>query len=82
MVNLYEYCWKDYIDDYYSVQNKGLTLYLTITPALYVRLKMNPLVNIEGVAYEVLNIEYDVKTRYAKVVVRQIYDVLKLSGTD
>ena len=45
---IYDYCWKDYINERYSVQNKKLTCYLDFTGADWMDFKFNHLMKIDN----------------------------------
>lgn len=74
-ISIYTKEWKRYLDDAFSVMNKQLTCYAYVSSEYYLRLKANPLVQIENCIYLVQKMEYSEENHYAKLVLRQIFSL-------
>ena len=77
---LYDSCWRKYIENVYSSDNKRFSCYVDMNSQMYKRLKSNPLVTYENCAYIVAKIdgwnENDTKT---KVTIVQVGDIDELT---
>ena len=78
MKYLYDACWKNYMDDFYSIQNKLIKVYMHFPTTIYKAVRKNPLVIVQDVLYEVMTMDYDMKTNYAQMTLRQVSDLQKI----
>lgn len=77
---LYEYCWKNYIEEVYNAQNKTVELYINISPSMLARLRRNPLVQIENCIYLLTEIKgWGEHSQKCKCKLRQITNINKLT---
>lgn len=74
---LYTRYWKNYLDERYSIQNKLVTCYITLTPTDWMNFEFNHFIMIDGIIYMVNKIyDYNIEVPEATKV-----DLISITNT-
>ena len=74
---LYTRYWKNYLDERYSIQNKLMTCYITLTPTDWMNFEFNHFIMIDGIIYMVNKIyDYNIEVPEATKV-----DLISITNT-
>ena len=76
---IYENCWKNYLDERYSIQNKIVTCYLRLTPKDWIDFEFNHFVKIDGVLY-IVNKIYDYNIESTESTLVELITVSDITG--
>lgn len=81
--NIYEYCWKDWMEESTNIQNKKVTAYINLTPTDYSDFKFSDLVCIDNQLFRVNKImDYNLNnTGSTKCELIQVHNPDKLTST-
>lgn len=81
--NIYEYCWKDWMEESTNIQNKKVTAYINLTPTDYNDFKFSDLVCIDNQLFRVNKImDYNLNnTGSTKCELIQVHNPDKLTST-
>lgn len=80
--NIYELCWKDYLNERYNIQNKKVTGYFYLTNEDYNSFKFNQFVTLDNQLFMINKIyDFDINNpRSTKIDLVQINDPTKLTN--
>ena len=80
--NIYELCWKDYLNERYNIQNKKVTGYFYITNEDYNNFKFNQFITLDNQLFMINKIyDFDINNpKSTKIDLVQINDPSKLTN--
>lgn len=80
--NIYELCWKDYLNERYNIQNKKVTGYFYLTNEDYNNFKFNQFITLDNQLFMINKIyDFDINNpRSTKIDLVQINDPTKLTN--
>ena len=80
--NIYELCWKDYLNERYNIQNKKVTGYFFITNEDYNNFKFNQFITLDNQLFMINKIyDFDINNpKSTKIDLVQINDPSKLTN--
>lgn len=76
---LYSKYWKNYIDERYSIQNKLVTCYITLTPTDWINFRFSRFIKIDGIIY-MINKIYDYNIEVPEPTKVDLISITNISG--